>query len=494
MIRRIIENRSANRFDKGLQERWQMTGIANLDLDFLPAYRKGIYLVGGTVRDALMGKQPSDFDLAVSGDIAGIAADIAERCGGRVVDLGGKKGFAVLRVAAPSLTIDITPLDNCTIEANLGLRDFSVNAMAYDVEKLCIVDCVGGLSDLDQKVIRMVSEEAFTKDPARLTRAYRMAAMLGFHISPPTRSAIGRHSDLIDHVPGERIWSELVKLFSTQASSTIVRDMASDGLLTAIFPELEPTIGCHQNRFHQYDVFEHSLRTYTHVETLVNRAKQKFGHLITADELANLIDNGPLMKYTALLHDVGKPVTRKIDTDGRIHFAGHASRGETLATKASQRLRLSKQQRETAGAIIRNHVRPLFLFLAMKNGTPNQRGIVRFFRHAGGLTIPILVHGIADCMAKHAELQHRDREFIGFCNHLMADYEKFRAQLTTAPPLVNGNDLIDIFDLAPSPLFKKILRCVEERWFTGELSTREEALDWIKAHLSSRPENGIEEK
>ena len=470
-----------------------MTGIVDLDLDFLPPNRKGIYLVGGTVRDALMGKRPSDIDLAISGDIDRIAAAIADTCGGRVVDLGGKKGFAVLRVASPALTIDITPLGDRTIEANLGMRDFTVNAMAYDVEKHDIVDCVGGLSDLDKKVIRMVSEEAFAKDPARLTRAYRMAAMLGFRISRSTRSVIGRQSHLIGRVAGERVWSELLKLFSTHASTPIVRDMASDGLLTEIFPELEPAIGCDQNTFHQYDVFEHSLRTYAHVEMLLNQAEQKFGHLVDGKELANLIANGPLLKYAALLHDVGKPATRKVDADGRVHFAGHAGFGETLVAGIGQRLRVSREQRETAGTIVRNHVRPLFLFLAMKNGTPNQRGIARFFRHADRLSVPIVVHGMADCLAKHAELDSRDHEFMDFCNRLLVDHGKFRDQVAAVPPLITGHDLIDIFDLAPSPRFKRILHCIDELRFTGELSTREEALSWIEAHLSSRPENGIEE-
>jgi poly(A) polymerase len=462
-----------------------MADLTDLNLDFLPADRRGIYLVGGTVRDVLMGLQPGDIDLAIDGDINRAATAIAEKSGGRVVDLG-KKGFAVLRVASPSLTVDITPLGGPTIEADLRQRDFTINAMAYDVEAQRMVDCTGGLSDLEQKTIRMVSEAAFTKDPARLVRAYRMAATLGFSITGQTRAAIHRYAPLIDGVAGERVWAELLKLFSPPNSSSVVGDMAADALLTSIFPELEPTIGCIQNRFHQYDVFEHSLRTYAHMEALVNHAQERFAQLAPADEVADLVAHGALMKYAALLHDVGKPATRKVDADGRIRFPGHAGQGATIANVISRRLRLSRWQRETADTIIRNHIRPLFLFLATQSDTFGKRGIVRFFTHGNRLTLPILVHSMADIMAKQTVLQSRDAEFIAFCDRLMAEYGAFRNRQAIVPPLINGHDLINIFGLFPAPRFKWILSRVDERRLTGELSTRDEALEWVKAHLESR--------
>ena len=462
-----------------------MIDAIELDLDFLPAERNGIYLVGGTVRDLLMGIQPADIDLVTGNDVAGLASAIAGRCRGRVVDLGGKKGFAVLRVASPSLIVDIARLEEQTIEANLMRRDFTFNAMAYDVEKRLIVDVTGGRSDLNGKIVRMVSQTAFADDPARLIRAYRMAAVLSFNIDRQTRDAIGRHAHLIDRVAGERIWSELMKLFATPASSPLVRHMREDGLLTSIFPELLPTMGCMQNRFHQYDVFEHSLRTYTQVEALITNAGQHVGHLVTGDELANLTANGALIKYAALLHDVGKPATRKVDADGRVHFAGHAGHGADLVDTISRRLRLSTFQRKTADTIVRNHIRPLSLFLAMQSDTLSRRGIVRFFNRVDRLTVSLIVHSMADCLAKHAVLSPKDKNFLAFCNRLLADYADFRNRQAASPPLIDGNDLITLFGLVPSPHFKRILRRVEERRLSGDISTRDEALAWVKGHLAA---------
>ena len=466
---------------------------ADLNFDFLPDDPHGIYVVGGTVRDLLLGKAPTDIDLAIRGDIMPIAATIARKCKGKIVDLG-KKGFTVIRVAAPGLIVDITPLDGQTIEEDLNNRDFTINAMAYDVGTKRLVDCTGGQSDLRQKTIRMVSDTAFAKDPARLVRAYRMAATFHFNIAPPTRTAISRFAHLIGHVAGERVWADLLKLFAAPASAPLVRDMAVDGLLVSIFPELEPAIGCVQNRFHQFDVFEHSLKTYDQIERLLNDATNRFTTPTLADELAHLVQNGALIKYAALLHDSGKPATRKTHCDGRVGFPGHAARSAAIADSISRRLRLSNVQRETAVSMIRNHIRPLFLFLAMRNGTLGIRGTIRFFNHCKTLTVPILIHSMADIMAKNQTPQSRDADFIDFCDQLMADYGTFRDRQTAAPALINGHDLINIFGLFPAPRFKWILNRVDERRLSGELTTRDEALAWVKAQLAAQWGDGDETK
>ena len=158
-----------------------MADLTDIHLDFLPDDPEGIYLVGGALRDLLVGRPPADIDLVVSGDISRSAAQIAQKTAGSIIDLG-KNGFDLLRVAAPETTIDITPLNHASIEADLLQRDFTINAMAYDVKARRLVDCTGGLADMRAKVIRMVSKAAFVNDPARLVRAYRMAAVLGFTI------------------------------------------------------------------------------------------------------------------------------------------------------------------------------------------------------------------------------------------------------------------------------------------------------------------------
>ena len=167
-----------------------MDELAEINLNFLPDDPDGIYLVGGIVRDLLAGHPQADIDLVVAGNIDRAARQIAEKTGGSIIDLG-KKGFDVLRVASPETTIDITPLEHPSIESDLRQRDFTINAMAYDVKARRLVDCTGGRVDMQQKKIRMVSPAAFEKDPARLVRAYRMASVLHYSIADETEAAIG---------------------------------------------------------------------------------------------------------------------------------------------------------------------------------------------------------------------------------------------------------------------------------------------------------------
>lgn len=461
-----------------------MLDLTILDHDMLRNIGDPVYLVGGTVRDLLAGRVPADIDLVVAGDIHRVAARIASKNGGTVVDLGNK-GFDVLRVASEQVTIDITSLDGATIEADLMRRDFTINALAYDIRSRRLVDCTGGRSDLGRKTIRMVSRSALEDDPARLVRAYRMAAVFGFSIHAHTRQAIARERHRIGGVAGERIWAELVKLFAAHSSAPVIRQMADDGLLTAIFPELEPAKGCTQNRCHQFDVFEHSLRVYEHLETLLASLDTRFPEAAVIAEMTNLAGHTVALKYASLLHDVGKPASRRIDAAGRVRFYGHAAESARITCGISRRLRLSRKQRDGADAIVRSHIRTLFLFQAAEKNCLGRRGMVRFFNHCGRLTLPIVVHTVADIAAKRRDLSDRDTRFVAFCRKLLQAYADHLDRQQTVPPLISGRDLISIFGLPPSPRFKRLLQRVDERRLSGELTTREQALDWVRSHIAS---------
>ena len=454
----------------------------DIKLNFLPDNPDGIYLVGGIVRDLLAGHPPADIDLVVAGDIVLTAGQIAKKTGGSIIDLG-KKGFDVLRVASPEATIDITPLNHPSIESDLQQRDFTINAMAYDAKARRLVDCTGGQVDMQRKVIRMVSPAAFEHDPARLVRAYRMAAALDYAIDSATEAAIGKHRHLVTSVAGERIWGELVKIFATADATPVIRRMAASGLLTAIFPELQAAIACTQNHHHPFDVFDHSLRVVDALETLLCEFNTRFPRLAGIAEQADLSGDAAILKYAALLHDVGKPATRQVDPEGRVRFPGHAARSAAIATGISHRLRLSNRQRHVSDAIIRHHIRPLFLYLASENGSIGRNGRVRFFNRCGALTLPIIVHAMADIKAKGASMQDRDNGFISFCNGLLNAYIDYKNRQAAVPPLISGKDLIAVFGLSPSPRFKHILNRVNERRLSGELATRDQALKWVGTYL-----------
>jgi putative nucleotidyltransferase with HDIG domain len=199
----------------------------------------------------------------------------------------------------------------------------------------------------------------------------------------------------------------------------------------------------------------------------------------------HLSGHAAMLKYAALLHDVGKPATRMVDATGRVRFPGHAAKSADIAMAISRRLRLSNCQRQTSDAVIRHHIRPLFLYLASETGRLGRHGRVRFFIRCGDMVLPILVHAMADIMAKGESMQARDNGFISFCVGLLDAYVGFKERQTTEPPLIGGNDLIAVFGLSPSPRFKRILSRVNERRLTGALTTRDQALQWVGTYLSS---------
>jgi len=257
--------------------------------------------------------------------------------------------------------------------------------MAYSLSSGKIIDCTGGMKDIADKKIRMVSNTAFEKDPVRLIRAYRIGASLNFEIDTNTVSAIRKNAKLIKNSAGERIRSEFLRILQT-----FISQMADTGLLFAIFPELGKLKGCIQNRFHQYDVFEHTMKAFYHLENILNN---KITHSI--DE-----NTASLLKFAILLHDTGKPLVKKTDNEGNVRFYGHSKKGAEITKEISSRLKLSTKEKYFVDFIIRNHIDPLHLFIAKSKGTLTNKGITRFFIKCGDNTPYLLLHSIADMKGK----------------------------------------------------------------------------------------------
>ena len=190
--------------------------ILPIDTNVFP-WKKGVYLVGGSIRDLLCGRTPIDYDLVVTNDPAGFARELASSTAGHVVEFG-KHGHTVLRVILADYYFDITPLNGASIEDDLQRRDFTINALALEVSTGKLIDPAGGQQDLAAKKIRMVNRDVFRKDPVRLIRAYRMAATFDFIIDKDTEAAISLDADLIRSSAAERIREELFKILKSTGS------------------------------------------------------------------------------------------------------------------------------------------------------------------------------------------------------------------------------------------------------------------------------------
>ena len=442
------------------------------------------YLVGGTVRDLLMRRRPSDVDIATPGVPGAFAQAVAERAGARAVPIG-KAGRVTHRVTARSMPIDITGLVGGTVESDLRRRDFTINAMAYDLAADRLIDPLDGRRDIAARRIRMVSEQAFIDDPLRLLRAFRLAAVLGFTVAPETLEAIGRHARRIARSAGERQRHELLQLLACPASAPQIQGMSDCGLLVHLLPEMAPLKGCGQNVHHHFDVYDHTLRAYAGLEehlgqtarlpqALTRRYRQApFRRKTTA-----------ILKYALLLHDIGKPGTRRVDAEGKVHFYGHARHSAELAEAVHQRLRLSGTERAQARCIIANHGRPMDLLSAHQAANLSRKGISRFFKDCEPWTPEVLLHALGDTRGKKAAPDSAVETTLAFIGDLLDDYfHRFRP-LASGRPLLAGKELMARFGLAPSPLVGRVLRAVEEERLAGRLATHAEALAFAGTFLA----------
>jgi tRNA nucleotidyltransferase/poly(A) polymerase len=335
------------------------------DITFSDIVPNSTFIVGGTVRDLLLGRPALDTDIVVSADPQDFARRLAKRLSGSLVKIG-KSELTIHRVVVGRRIFDVSALNGKSIEEDLERRDFTVNAMAVDVANAEIIDCTDGRRDLEAGIIRMVSPAAFTSDPVRLVRAYRLSAGLQFIIESTTRQAIADSAHLISRSAGERIWSELHKILSETSSLPTIEQMHADGLLPAIFPELTPLQDCFQGDHHRWDVFTHSLQAYRHLESML--AEPDKGTWLPAGIASSHWKPtdipAPALKLAILLHDVGKPASRQEDKSGNVHFYGHGKKSADMVTGITSRLKMSRRDAGYIDFIIRSHVRPLHLFIA----------------------------------------------------------------------------------------------------------------------------------
>jgi tRNA nucleotidyltransferase/poly(A) polymerase len=427
-------------------------------MDLLPNWLKpvaGVYLVGGCVRDLLLGRMPTDYDVAFRGDALGYARALAATVDGRIVEIG-KPAFRVWRVVAGRHIIDVAPAAGGSIAEDLQRRDFTINALAIHAATGEVIDITGGREDLAARTIRMVSSAAFRADPVRLLRAFRFEACLGFTIDPQTRAAIGREAELIGASAGERIREELFKLLAVPAAHAQVAGMRQAGLLQAIFPGLEPT------------QIEPSLQCLQTLETILEGFP-----LFPPDIAERLSQEFPehrrvLLKCAALLQSLGG--AWKVGAD---RLAG-----------ALNRLRLSHKDTDRLEFLIRQNTLVDGLVAGARVSPAAE---VHFWRTAASWVPDFLILAMAVRSSGTVLPAELPRSGTALIIQLLWNYFfRYRPKVLSPPP-INGEDLIREFGLSPSPRFKEILDRVDEERLLRESLTRAEALELVRAYLENHP-------
>jgi poly(A) polymerase len=466
-------------------------------LGFLASLHPGMYLVGGYLRDYFLGTVSDDVDFIVRGDPAAVAARVAEKYRGKFFRLKGEEFTCrvVIDEAGRRRTVDLSPLRGFGIETDLSLRDFTVNAMAVEVDRLVaegaillprdLVDKHYGWRDLSQGILRECHNETFLSDPVRLVRALRFHHVLGMRFEERTLNHLKKYAFLVARVPGERTAAELLETLRHEGTSRVFADMASTGLMQHLFPELVETVGLEQNSYHHLDVWSHTLLTLDELDGLLRAPEGVYpDHADVMAErmvrrLQDLYPRAAFLRLAALYHDAGKAETFSRDEKGRIHFHGHQERSREAVLRLSERLRLSRRARDYLAATVGRH---MDIGLSCKEDVSPRR-LRRMVARLGEELPDVVLLSTADRFATRGPLTTEESlaRYVEVCRALLREYRREEE----LPPLLRGRDLLEELGMRQGPMVGEILREVRAAQMEGRVRSREEALELAGKLLAS---------
>lgn len=436
------------------------------------------YAVGGCVRDILLGKEAKDWDVTTSAKPEEILKLFEESFyENKFLTVTVKTGsdddtlkeIEVTTFRAESGYSDKRHPDEVkyasTVEEDLSRRDFTVNALAIGAKENKIMDLYGGEEDLKKKIIRAVSDphERFNEDALRMLRAVRLAAQLGFTIEEKTFAAIKKNAGLLEMIARERIRDELMKTITTPRAREGIEMLREAGLLRFILPELEEGIGV-ENRPRIFTIWEHNLKA------LEYGAKTGYS---------------PLVCFTAMLHDVGKPRTKGPMKNGEWTFYGHDIVGSKMAVRVMERLKFSKDDIEKAATLIRWH-----LFKYDPDEGITDSSVRRLIRNVGAENMEDLVRlRICDRMGMGVPkaVPYRLRHFQFRVEKILREEEAPSVKVLK----VNGNDIMRILTIEPGPKIGRILEVLLQEAMDDPAKNRTEYLEKRAQELGTLPDEEL---
>jgi poly(A) polymerase len=454
-----------------------------------------VWIVGGAVRDALLGRPVTDLDLAVRGEPERVARAVADAVGGPVFPLS--EAFGAWRALHPDRDwmVDVTALHGEGIDADLARRDLTVNAIAVPLEGGEPHDPLGGLSDLEARVLRViggpdVEHSAYAADPLRPLRLARLATELGFSVDPDTERLTREAAPRVGDAAGERVFAELRRIVGDERVMDGLELSERLGLGAVVLPELHALRGVEQSHYHHLDVYEHTLEVLRCQLEIERDPAQVFGELsepldrLLREPFADELDGWGALRFAALLHDIGKPQTRGVMPGGRVTFMGHDKLGADMVRRLFKRLRASERLRELVAGVTRNHLVLGFLV----HERPLGRDVVyRYLERCQPVEVEVTLLTCADRLATRGKNADRAIEaHLDLARELMA--EALRWRLDGPPqPALRGGELVEELGMEPGPELGELLGRLREARFTGEASTREEAVE-LARRLRDNPE------
>jgi putative nucleotidyltransferase with HDIG domain len=445
------------------------------------------WLVGGAVRDRLLGRPTTDYDVAIVAEPRTLARKLARSASGHAFALS--EGFGAWRVVARdhSWQVDLLRVLGDSIEADLALRDLTVNALAEPLLQGDLIDPFGGLEDLRRRRVRMVSAGAFANDPLRVLRVARLACELRFSVEPETAAAARGQARGLASVAPERVFSELKRILGAPEAVSGIRLMDELEVTDVVLPELVKLRGVEQSRFHHLDVHSHTLAVLQEAIDLERNPEGALGadaaeiDRYLSAPLADDLTRWQALRWGALLHDVAKPQTRAITPEGRVTFMGHDAAGAETARAVLGRLRASSRLIEHVAGLVINHLRLGFL---VAQRPLSRRTIYRYLRACAPVGVDVTVLSVADRLATRG-----DRSDEAIARHLEVARQMAGEALSwaAAPPRppVRGDQIVRALGVKPGPQLGHILAELEEASFAEEIGSAQEAMDRARQLLGA---------
>ncbi|KAA3645422.1 MAG: HD domain-containing protein [Chloroflexi bacterium] len=473
-------------------------------LQALFSEKEEVYLIGGAVRDALLGKASHDLDFTVPKNALKIARKTANKLEGAYYRLGDEHeiGRVVLTEENGKRQIlDFADVRGPDLESDLRGRDFTINAIALNIHKPDeLIDPLGGLVDLRTKRLKACSPHSFTDDPVRILRAIRFAIFSKYAMDDETKQWMRAATDQLPKVSAERVRDELFRILDGPQPATALRTLDMLGALQHVLPELEKLKEVKQSPPHIYDVWEHSLQTVQKLEKVLAALDGTYEEDTVRDltmgevvlrlgryrqPITELVDQTitperswrPSLYLAALYHDVGKPDKRSQDEDGRIRFISHELRSADIITERARALQLSNVEVKRLKTVVENHMRP-FNF-ARTGKMPTRRSIYRYFRATGEAGVDVALLSIADMLAIYGTTLPHDllKDWINVVRELLEAWFEQAEEKVLPPALVDGDDLMRVFELEPGPQIGQLLEAIREAQAAGEVEDKKGALD-----------------
>jgi len=482
-------------------------------IDILPADQE-IYLVGGAVRDLLLSRISPDLDFALPANGISFARKVANALNADFLPLDEERDtgrVVVTQDDGSRIFLDFAVYRGANLEEDLRARDFTINAIAYNLRDETIIDPLEGGKDLRAKLIRACSPASLSDDPVRILRAIRQAAALDFHIDKSTREMMKHAADQLGRVSSERLRDEVFKILKGPKPNAAVRALEMLGVLPYLMPELASMKGVPQSEPHMYDVWTHTLAVLDHLDQIIHALRVGYDAEKTNDMFTGLlglqlgryreqiakhfaeplnVDRSmrSLLFFAALYHDVCKPETKTIEESGRIRFFDHEVRGAEVAADRARAFNLSNDEIDRLRIIIRNHMRIHFFAdrLINEKQTPSRKAIYRFFRDSGAGGFDLVLLGLADLRATRAHALTIEiwSAYLEVARILLENYWERPQEVIAPPRLLDGNELMKELGLKPGPVVGQVLEFIREEQAAGSVLSREDAITcahtWIK--------------